>query len=107
MIRSVTVRALPKYRIYVRFSDSAEGQVDLSDFVGKELFAPWHDREFFRRFTLANIGRVRRNDDIELCPDAIYMRLTGKTPAAGTQRGITGAVSPGCGIATSDRKSVV
>jgi len=81
MIRPVTVRTLPTYHIYVCFSDGAEGQVDLSDFVGKELFAPWHDREFFQRVHIGQHRQFRWNDDIELCPDAIYMRLTGKTPA--------------------------
>ena len=55
MIRPVTVRTLPTYHIYVCFSDGAEGQVDLADFAGKELFAPLTGN-FFRGFTLANIG---------------------------------------------------
>lgn len=81
MIHPVSVRALPNYRIHVRFSDGAEGDVDLSEFAGKQLFAPWRDPKFFEQVQIGKHRQIRWNDDIELCPDAIYMRLTGKTPA--------------------------
>jgi hypothetical protein len=81
MIRPVSVRALPKFRIHIRFSDGAEGEVDLSDFAGKEAFSAWRDPEFFEQVHIGKYRQIRWNDDIELCPDAVYMQLTGKTPA--------------------------
>ena len=81
MIHPVAVRALPKHHIYIRFSDGAEGEVDLSDFAAKELLAPWSDPEFFQQVHVGQHRQIKWNDDIELCPDTIYMRLTGKTLA--------------------------
>ena len=33
------VKPLENFRLYVKFSDGAEGKVDLSEFAGKEVFA--------------------------------------------------------------------
>jgi hypothetical protein len=57
MIRPVSVRALPNYRIHIRFSDGAEGDVDLSEFTGKEVFSTWRDPNFLSGSTSGSIGR--------------------------------------------------
>jgi hypothetical protein len=80
MIHPVSIEALPGYRIHVRYSDGAEGEIDLSDFAGKELFAAWRDPKFFQQVHIGEHRQIRWDDNIELCPDAMYMRLTGKTP---------------------------
>jgi len=80
MVRPILVRALPDYRIRVAFSDGAEGSVDLSDLVGKGVFEAWKDKGFFAGVHLGPGRQIRWSDDIELCPDAVYLRLTGKTP---------------------------
>jgi hypothetical protein len=80
MIHPTTVRALPNYRVHIRYSDGAQGEVDLSEFAGKELFARWKDPQFFQQVHIGEHRQIRWNDDIELCPDATYLKLTGKTP---------------------------
>jgi hypothetical protein len=80
MIKPTSIRALPNYRIRVAFSDGAEGVVDLSDLVGQGVFKAWEDQKFFAQAHLGRGRQIRWNDEIELCPDAVYMRLTGKTP---------------------------
>src|SRR6266404_212239 len=80
MIRPVSVQALPNYRIHIRYSDGAEGEVDLSEFAGKGVFAAWNDPDFFRRVEIGPYRQIRWSDDVELCPDAVYLKLTGKTP---------------------------
>ena len=52
MARPIEVKALPNFRIWLRYDDGTEGEVDLSDLA------------------------------IDLCPDAMYLRLTGKSPEA-------------------------
>jgi len=80
MTRPVSVRALPNYRIHIRFSDGSEGPVDLSDLVGRGVFKAWHDPKFFEAVHLGSGRQIRWSEEIELDPDAVYMRLTGKTP---------------------------
>lgn len=38
MIKPIQVCALPNYRIYIKYSDGAEGEVDLSYLVGQGVF---------------------------------------------------------------------
>jgi hypothetical protein len=80
MLHPVSVQALPDYQIHIKYSDGAEGDVDLSEFAGRGVFAAWNDLEFFRLVHIGEHRQIRWNDEVELCPDAIYMRLTGKTP---------------------------
>jgi len=80
MVHPVFVQALPGYRLLVRYCDGVEGEVDLSEFAGKGIFAAWHDPEFFRQVSIGEYRQIRWSNDIELCADAIYMKLTGKTP---------------------------
>ncbi|MCG3155789.1 MAG: hypothetical protein DKINENOH_02397 [bacterium] len=80
MLKPIHVRALPHHRIYVKYNDGAEGEVDLSDLVGQGVFAAWQDSAFFNRVHLGEGRQIRWSEDVELCPDSVYMRLTGKTP---------------------------
>jgi hypothetical protein len=79
MIRPVEVRALPKYKIWIKYSDGNQGEVDLSEFVGRGVFKLWEDYSFFQKISLGSSGEIMWNDQIDLCPDSIYMKLTGKT----------------------------
>ena len=80
MLKVNEVRALPGGRIWVKFDDDVEGEVDLSDYVGKGVFAPLRDAQFFSKVHVSAHGSIAWNDELELCPDAIYLELTGKKP---------------------------
>jgi hypothetical protein len=80
MVKPLSARALPNYRIEIAFSDGTEGSVDLSDLAGKGVFEAWKDEKFFAQVHIGPARQIRWNDEVELCPDAIYLRLTGKTP---------------------------
>ena len=80
MVKPISVSAQPNYHIKVVFSDGTEGAVDLSDLVGQGVFETWKDEKFFAQVHVGPCRQIRWNDGIELCPDAIYLRLTGKTP---------------------------
>lgn len=79
MIRPTEVTALDGYRIRLRYSDGSEGEVDLSDLAGRGVFAEWNDPERFRVGRSGPTGAAAWSEEIELCPDALYMELTGKT----------------------------
>lgn len=80
LIRPTLVRALSNFRIYLEFSDGAKGEVDLSDIAGNGVFKAWNDDSFFQRVHIGPHREIKWNDEIELCSDSLYLKLTGKTP---------------------------
>ena len=80
MSRPTDARPRPDYRLWVRYDDGAEGEVDLSHLVGHGVFKAWKDPKCFQDVRLGPYGELSWGEDIDLCPDAVYMRLTGKSP---------------------------
>lgn len=74
------VEALNDYRLLLGYTDGVEGIVDLSHLAGKGVFVAWNDYEFFRRVQVGENGDVRWNDEIDLCPDSLYLKIVGKSP---------------------------
>ncbi len=77
--KPVEVEARDGYRIWVRYDDGACGEVDMSHLVGRGVFKAWDDRAFFEAMRIADYDAVAWGEDIDICPDNLYMRLTGKT----------------------------
>jgi len=72
--RVVEVRALPGYRLFVRFSDDTTGEVDLSKLImGDEagIFAVLRDPALFAE-VYVEYGAVVWPGEIDLAPDAMY-----------------------------------
>lgn len=80
LVRPISVCALTNYRIYLEFSDGVKGQVDLSRLAGKGVFEAWTNYDFFKRVRMSGHRSIEWDNEIELCPDALYMQLTGRTP---------------------------
>ena len=78
MIRPTAVEPRDGYRLWLRYSDGAAGEIDLSPLVGQGVFAAWQDPACFAAVRLAAHGAIVWGDDLELCPDAFYLQLTGK-----------------------------
>jgi len=76
----IEVKAQANYRLFVRYDDGACGYVDLSDFVGKGVFAAWATPGIFEQVSLAQAGHPEWPGGLDLCPDFLYMQLTGKRP---------------------------
>ncbi len=79
MPRPTEVEPRDGYRIWIRYSDGAAGLINLSSLVGRGVFVTWRNRAFFKTVGLTENGAIAWGEDIELCPDALYMRLTGKS----------------------------
>jgi hypothetical protein len=80
MARPIEVKALENFRIWLRYDDNTEGEVDLSDLAGRGVFKAWDDATFFKSVRLDSHGAIEWGNQIDLCPDAMYLRLTGKSP---------------------------
>ena len=72
-------KALPDFRLELTFDTSETGVVDLSSFAGRGVFAVWEQPGVFERVAVTNQGAVEWPGEIDLCPDALYLRMTGKT----------------------------
>ena len=79
MIQAVSVEPRTGYRILLRFEDGAEGEVDLSDMAGRDVFKAWDEPGRFEQVHVAPHGAISWGDDLELCRDALYLELTGKS----------------------------
>ena len=82
MIDPIAVEPREGFRIWLRYSDGAEGEVDLSDLAGGGMFRAWDDRACFETVHVTEYGAIAWSEELELCPDALYMRLTGKSVGA-------------------------
>ena len=80
MAKPVEVRPLENYRLWLKYSDGVEGIVDLSHLAGKGVFQLWNDYGEFQKVHIGPSGEVAWSDQVDLCPDALYLRLTGKKP---------------------------
>lgn len=74
------VKVLPGYRLELKFDDGVSGTVDLSDKVEKGVFALWRDPLFFEQVAIGSAGELVWGEKIDLCPDALYLKVTGKEP---------------------------
>jgi len=74
------VKVLQDYRLDLTFDDGVRGVVDLSDLVGKGVFALWRDYRIFQEVRVGSFGELVWQDKIDLCPDSLYLRATGKQP---------------------------
>ena len=79
MIRPIAVEARESYHIWLRYSDGVDGEIDLSHLAGRGVFTAWSDRTFFKTVRIEEHGAVAWGEELELCPDALYFQLSGKS----------------------------
>ena len=80
MVRITKIKILQGYRLELVFDDGVCGVVDLSELVGKGVFSSWNDRHVFEQVRIGSFGELVWGDKIDLCPDSLYLRATGKKP---------------------------
>ena len=79
MIRPTEVHPRAGYRIWLRYADGVAGEIDLSHLAGKGVFNNWDQPGYFDRVHITSHRAIAWDDDIDLCADALYMQLTGKS----------------------------
>lgn len=80
MFVPIAVEARPGYRLWLRYADGVEGTVDLSRFAGRGVSRLWNRAGAFEQVYLGAGGAIAWSDEVELCPDALYLEITGKKP---------------------------
>jgi hypothetical protein len=74
------VEALDGYRVDVSFADGTRGVVDLSGLAGRGVFQAWKDHALFQKVEIGETGELVWPNGLDLCPDSLYLKVTGKTP---------------------------
>jgi hypothetical protein len=69
------VRAIDSQRLYVRFADGVEGEVDLAALIGQGAFAELADPAAFARVGIDEFGAVSWSTGADLAPDAMHAAL--------------------------------
>ena len=78
MIRPTEVKAREEHRLWLQYSDGVAGEVDLSHLAGIGVFSAWNEPGRFKEVHIASHGAIAWDDELELCPDALHLSLTGK-----------------------------
>jgi len=80
MRKIIHVTALQDYNLELKYDDGMMGIVDLSHLAGKGVFSVWNDYDFFRDVKIGTSGELVWNDQIDLCPDSLYLKITNQKP---------------------------
>ncbi len=76
--RIEAAEARPGYRVWIRFEDGVEGEVDLSELVGHGVFKCWEDANEFAKVHIdPESGTIAWPGGIDLAPDALYRDIAG------------------------------
>jgi len=76
MPKLLAAHAREGHRLWIRYDDGTEGEIDVSDFVGRGVFASLRDVATFARVHAGPSGQIMWSAQQELCADAMYLRLT-------------------------------
>ncbi len=79
MIRPIEVEPRAGFRIWLRYSDGASGEIDLSHLAGRGVFTAWNEPGYFDKVYIAPHHAIAWSDEIDLCPESLYIDLTGKS----------------------------
>ena len=71
------------YVYHVAFDDGLEGDVDLSEYIGKgPVFAPLSDRAFFRTARIEG-GTISWPNGADIAPETLYERVEAAASLSG------------------------
>lgn len=82
MKKITALKVLDNYRVWLRFSDGVEGEVDFSPKPRTGVYASWNSYENFRQARIGDCGELLWNDQLDFCPDSLWLQVTGKKPEA-------------------------
>ena len=77
-MRILEVSPRAGFKLFLRYNDGAAGVLDLSSLAGQGVFAAWLKPGIFEQVRLTESGALEWPGEVDLCPDALYLQLTGK-----------------------------
>lgn len=80
VLKILEIRPLDNYKIWLKFANGTEGEVDLSHLAGKGVFTLWNNYENFKQVSIENGRSLTWSDEIDMDADSLYLKITGKKP---------------------------
>lgn len=64
---------LKDYSIWLKFEDGKEGIVDLKNYLGKGVFEPLIDKNYFKDFSINDdLGTITWKNGADISPEKLY-----------------------------------
>ena len=79
MVKLINVTPRAGYKLHLEYDDGVIGEIDLSHLIGQGVFRAWRDAGLFEAVTIGKHGELHWSEDLELCADALYLQITGKS----------------------------
>ena len=74
----ISVTAIGKYKLYVRFSDASEGEYNVGHLAGKGVFKSWDiDNNFLKVSINTESGAVTWPGELDIDTINIYCKING------------------------------
>jgi hypothetical protein len=80
MKKITSLKILDGYRVWLRFNDGVEGEVDFSAKPRTGVFAFWDNYEDFRKARIGEQGELLWNEQVDFGPDSLWLKVTGHKP---------------------------
>ena len=80
MHKIINVKVLNDYKVELKYDNGRQGIADLSHLVGKGLFSLWNNYDDFRKVKIGSSGELVWNEQIDICPDSLYLKITNQEP---------------------------
>jgi hypothetical protein len=80
MHKIANAKVLQNYKVELEYDDGRQGIVDLSYLAGKGVFSLWNDYDEFLKVKIGSSGELLWNDQVDLCPDSLYLKITNQKP---------------------------
>ncbi len=78
-IKIIECEAHDHCRLWVRFEDGLEGEVNLNPLLGPGVFAPWDSVDFFNSVYIhKETGTVTWGENLDLDPNLLYQSIKQK-----------------------------
>ena len=78
--KPIKVKVIKKYIVRIKYSDGTTGEVNLSHLAHQGIFKAWERNDFFNQVYIdKETDAIAWSKDIELCPDALYLKVLNLT----------------------------
>ena len=77
IVHVIEARHLDGHRVWLRFDDGSEGEVDLAEDLDGEVFEPLRDPTYFARFSVDDT--LIWPNGADFAPEFLYERVVGAT----------------------------